>query len=153
MTQDEWLRVHHIGWQKILTVESKRGSMPNESFWHWMQVLSGSPRGLQIFRLMETGELVPSIIVLHLLTEAMVTIENINYMYSIAQKAKKQWFNILEGGQNLWRQGKRLFTWCLPLQHRPGEEELETAPVSLFTAFNFEIFCQISKATQYYCLL
>ena len=118
-----------------------------------IQVLSGSPRGLQIFRLMETGELVPSIIVLHLLTEAMVTIENINRMYSIAQKAKKQWFNILEGGQNLWRQGKRLFTWCLPLQHRPGEEELETAPVSLFTAFNFEIFCQISKATQYYCLL
>ena len=55
-----------------------------------MQVLSGSPRGLQIFRLMETGELVPSIIVLHLLTEAMVTIEHINYMYSIAQKAKKQ---------------------------------------------------------------
>ena len=55
-----------------------------------MQVLSGSPRGLQIFRLMETGELVPSIIVLHLLTEAMVTIENINHMYSIAQKAKKQ---------------------------------------------------------------
>ena len=48
-----------------------------------MQVLSGSPRGLQIFRLMETGELVPSIIVLHLLTEAMVTIENINHMYSI----------------------------------------------------------------------
>ena len=37
------------------------------------QVLSGSPRGLQIFRLMETGELVPTIIVLHLLTEAMVT--------------------------------------------------------------------------------
>ena len=52
-----------------------------------MQVLSGSPRGLQIFRLMETGELVPSIIVLHLLTEAMVTIENINHMYSIAQKS------------------------------------------------------------------
>merc|ERR1712110_1006389 len=37
-----------------------------------LQVLSGSPRGLQIFRLMETGELVPTIIVLHLLTEAMV---------------------------------------------------------------------------------
>merc|ERR1712130_51090 len=36
------------------------------------EVLSGSPRGLQIFRLMETGELVPTIIVLHLLTEAMV---------------------------------------------------------------------------------
>ena len=52
-----------------------------------IQVLSGSPRGLQIFRLMETGELVPSIIVLHLLTEAMVTIENINHMYSIAQKS------------------------------------------------------------------
>ena len=39
---------------------------------HLHQVLSGSPRGLQIFRLMETGELVPTIIVLHLLTEAMV---------------------------------------------------------------------------------
>ena len=38
------------------------------------QVLSGSPRGLQIFRLMETGELVPAIIVLHLLTEAMVEV-------------------------------------------------------------------------------
>merc|ERR1711936_970957 len=36
------------------------------------EVLSGSPRGLQIFRLMETGELVPTIVVLHLLTEAMV---------------------------------------------------------------------------------
>merc|ERR1712241_1438371 len=36
------------------------------------EVLSGSPRGLQIFRLMETGELVPAIIVLPLLPEAMV---------------------------------------------------------------------------------
>ena len=35
--------------------------------------MSGSPRGVQIFRLMEIGELVPTIIVLHLLTEAMVT--------------------------------------------------------------------------------
>ena len=40
-------------------------------------MLSGSPRGLQIFRLMETGELVPTIVVLHLLTEAMVASLNI----------------------------------------------------------------------------
>ena len=61
-----------------------------------MQVLSGSPRGLQIFRLMETGELVPSIIVLHLLTEAMVTIENLNKLYEFHRtKAKKQCTTLL----------------------------------------------------------
>merc|ERR1712179_174613 len=37
------------------------------------EVLSGSKKGLQIFRLMETGELVPTIVVLGLLAEAMVS--------------------------------------------------------------------------------
>jgi len=37
------------------------------------EVLSGSKKGLQIFRLMETGELVPTIVVLGLLADAMVT--------------------------------------------------------------------------------
>ena len=45
---------------------------------------------------METGELVPSIIVLHLLTEAMVTIENINKLYEFHRtKAKKQCTTLL----------------------------------------------------------
>lgn len=37
------------------------------------EVLSGSKKGLQIFRLMETGELVPTIVVLGILADAMVT--------------------------------------------------------------------------------
>jgi len=36
------------------------------------EVLSGSKKGLQIFRLMETGELVPTIVVLGILADAMV---------------------------------------------------------------------------------
>ena len=71
-------------WLEIFFVSTmQKGIKALRAMLTLMQVLSGSPRGLQIFRLMETGELVPSIIVLHLLTEAMVTIENINHMYSI----------------------------------------------------------------------